>query len=256
MKSILLATALIVAGGVSVPAHARTCTPGMLGCPVHATPVPRPDVNATPVPTPSGPVPAKDIFSGLLTFQGEIVANLQQADTYEAAPLNSATPPTAFNPTAHECLVGMPGQGTAGQPGFVAPSQGLIAWVQGLTPLAGASVPPLPGPQSAACLADMAATPPPTGTPLDCVSPSPATVAVYADNQAAAALSTVSSLTSQISSGNFPGFSDLKQSCGGMLNHVRDEVTTATTDVLAIEALIAKYVVPVMAAHKGPTPEK
>lgn len=241
-RRVLIAAAALVAAFCSFDrAHARSCTPGMLGCtPVHAAPA-----NATPVPAP------KDIFSGLLQFQTEIVGNLQQADTYEAAPLNPSTG-AAYNPTAHECLAGMPGQGTAGQPGYVAPSQGLIAWVAGLAPLEGASVPPLPGPKSAACLADMAATPAPLGMPLDCVSPSPATIAVYADNQAAAALGTVSSLTSQISSGNFPGFSDLKQSCGGMLNHVRDEVVTATTDVLAIEALLAKYVMPVMAAHKGP----
>lgn len=210
-----------------------------------------PSASVTPAPAPSAPAAPRDIFSGLLTFQSDIVAHLQQADMYEAAPLNPATN-AAYNPTAHECLAGMPGQGTVGQPGYIAPSIGLIAWVNGLQPLAGASVPPLPGPTSALCLADKAATPNPGNTALDCTPASPATLAVYADNQAAAALSRVNSLTSQVASGNFPGFSDIKQSCGGMLQHVQEEVGQATTDVAAFTALVGKYVLPVVAAHKGP----
>jgi hypothetical protein len=251
----LAALAIASAGPAYAAPHHRALQCGFPhpdpGCrapvvpPVHVTP--------SPVVAPTNATP-KDIFSGLLTFQADVVANLQQADTYEAAPINAATG-MAWNPTAHQCLTGMPGQGTAGQPGYVAPSQGLIAWVQGLAPLAASTIPPLPGPTSAVCLADQAATPNPASTPLDCANPSPATIAVYADNQFGAAEGTVQSLLNQITSGGVP--SDLKLSCGAMINHVGDQIITATNQVAAFELLLAKYVMPLVAmggAHHAPVP--
>ena len=224
MKSIILATLLLGVGGAHADARARiTCTPGVLACPpVHATPVPVPRPSVTPAPANAAP---KDIFSGLLQFQGDVVAGLQQADTTQAAPINAATG-ASWNPTAHMCLAGVPQIGTQGQPGYVPASAGLIAWVQGLAPLAASSVPPLPA------------------------DPSPATLAVYADNQLSAAEGTVNGLLNQINSGGVP--TSLQLSCGGFINHVGNEVMTATAQVAGFEALLAKYVMPVVAAHKAP----
>lgn len=255
LLAILLSTTLIPIGYANADTgkHRRgTCTPGFLGCPSVAP------ISPSPSPAPSVVTPAapKDIFSGLLTWQGDVVAGLVQADTYEAAPINSATG-AATNIYAHECLVGMPAVGTAGQAGYVPAAPGLIAWVKGLAPLAASTVPPLPGPQSAACLADMAATPAPTSTPLDCVSPSPATLAVFADNQLMGAEGAVSSLMTLINAGGITALTtngqpaQLDVSCGAMINHVSNEIITAGAQAVAFEALLAKYVMPIVAAHKG-----
>jgi hypothetical protein len=228
-----------------------TCLPGLLGCPpVNATPVP------APVPTPSGPVPAKDIFSGLLQIQPAAVAALVQADTYEASPLNAATG-AATNVYAHECLAGMPAIGTPGQTGYIPAAPGLIAWVKGLSPLAASTVPPLPGPNSAMCLADKAASPNPASTALDCTAASPATIAVFADNQLMAAEGTVNTILTTINAGGIQALTTngqaamLDVSCGAMINHVSNEIITATAQATAFEALIAKYVMPLMAAEKA-----
>ena len=181
-------------------------------------------VSPAPVPSPTGPATPKDVFSGLLQFQGQVVADLQQADTTQAMPINPATG-AAWNPYAHECLAGTPAVGTIGQPGYVPATQGLIAWVQGLAPLAASTVPPLPA------------------------NPSAATIAVHADDVIMAAEGTANSLLTQINTGGVP--SDLQIACGSMINHVSTEVMTATAQVSAFTALLAKYVMPLVAAEKA-----
>lgn len=89
MKRLLIA--LIATSALASPAFAAHKARINCGWPhpdaaCHATPPVAP-ASVTPASTP----PAKDIFSGLLQFQGDVVAGLQQADTTEAAPINPAT---------------------------------------------------------------------------------------------------------------------------------------------------------------------
>lgn len=65
-----------------------------------------------------------------------------------------------------------------------------------------------------------------------------------------AAQGTVNGLLNQINTGGVP--TSLQIACGSMINHVSTEVVTAAGQVAAFEALLARYVMPVVAAHKAP----
>lgn len=187
------------------------------------TPAPLPVPRPVPV---SNTVPStQDIFSGLLNFQSEVVAGLQQADTTQAAVLNSATG-AAWEPDIHICLTGMPAIGTPGQPGYIPGNGGLIGWVQGLTAPSVAAIPPLPA------------------------NPSPATVAVHAQIVIDAAMFDVNNVVTQINAGGFPKY--LEGDCGGVLAHAQANINTIAGQVAAFNALLGKYVMPVLAAHRAP----
>lgn len=226
MKTALLAIMLL---GSGIPAHAAThhnrstCTPGVFGCPrVNPIPAPLPPVRPAPVAatTPS----TQDIFSGLLNLQSEVVAGLQQADATQAAQLNSATS-ASWEPSIHICLTGMPTIGTPGQPGYIPGNTGLIGWVQGLTAPSLANIPPLPA------------------------NPSPATVATHAQIVIDAAMYDVNNVVTTINTGGFPKY--LETDCGGVLAHAQANLNTIAGQVAGFNALLAKYVMPVVAAHKG-----
>lgn len=202
-----------------------TCTPGFLSCPPA-----KPAVAPAPIPVPA-PVAAatpstQDIFSGLLNLKDQVLADLQQADATQAAVLNPATS-SAWEAAIHICLTGMPTMGTPGQPGYIPGNGGLIGWVQGLTAPSVAAVPPLPD------------------------NPSPATKAVHAQILIDAAMYDVNNVVNQINSGGFPKF--LETDCGGVLAHIQGNINTIAGQVAVFDALLAKYVMPVVAAaHKGP----
>ena len=204
--------AFITFGALMLAGHAQakarvTCTPGFLGCPpVHAAPLP-------PVPSPVGPAQPKDIFSGLLQLQGQVVEDLQQADTTQAAVLNPTTG-AAWDPFSHMCLAGTAAFGTVGQAGYIPASPGLIAWVQGLAPMAVSSVPPLPE------------------------NPSAATLAVHARLLVMAAEGDANSLLNQINSGGVPV--SLRIACGALINDGVNQVATIAGQAAAFEALLAQ----------------
>ncbi len=218
--SIAVATLLVAAAATTADAKvhrtAATCTPGFLGCPP-ASPV------APVTPAPGTSAPAKDIFSGLLQFQAQVVADLQQADATQAAVLNPATG-ASWDPFSHMCLAGVPASGTQGQPGYIPASAGLIAWVQGLSPMAVSAVPPLPD------------------------NPSAATLAVHARLLIMAAEGDASSLLNQINAGGVP--QSLRIACGSLINDGVNQVATITNQVAAFDLLLAKYVLPIVAASK------
>lgn len=227
MKLVTALIALAAVAALSTPAMASTHHTRM-NC---GWPHPDPACFATPpvrpAPTPASTTPAtpstQDIFSGLLNFQQEVITGLQQADTTQAAVLNPVTG-AAWEPDIHICLNGMPAVGTPGQPGYIPGNTGLIGWVQSLTAPSVAAIPPLPA------------------------NPSPATVAVHVQIIADAALYDVNNVVSQINAGGFPKF--LQTDCGGVLAHVQANINTVVGQVAAFDALLAKYVMPVVAAHK------
>lgn len=235
VKAILLLAALSLAallapGGSQAVAKAHGCIP-FPQCQGGWKPSPKPAPAPAPIPSPSGAVPSTgDIIGGITQFQAQVVADLQQADDTQAAPLNAATG-AAWNPPVHMCLAGLPASGTPDQPGYIPPSIGLIAWIQGLNPVSSTeTVPPLPA------------------------NPSAATLAVNAANKLLAAQGDVNNLVNQITSGGFPP--GLLRSCGGLLNAAANEFATIGNQVLVIDAMLAKYVMPVVAAEKKKAMEK
>ena len=198
---------------------------------------PHPDAGChTPLPTPA-PLPpirpvsdivpnTQNIFDGLLNLQPEVVAGFQQADATQAGVLNPATG-SAWEAAIHICLTGMPAIGTPGQNGYIPGNGGLIGFVQGLTAPSVAAIPPLPA------------------------NPSPATLATHAQIIIDAAMFDVNNVVSTINSGGFPKY--LETDCGGVLAHANANLTTIAGQVAGFDALLSKYVIPVMAAHRAAT---
>lgn len=189
------------------------------------TPAPLPPSRPTPSPISNATLSTQDIFSGLLNLQAEVVAGLQQADTTQAGVINAATG-VAWEPSIHICLTGMPAIGTPGQPGYVPGNSGLIGFVQGLTAPSVAAVPPLPA------------------------NPSPATLATHAQIVIDAAMFDVNTVVTQINTGGFPQY--LEADCGGVLAHAQANINTIAGQVAGFDALLSKYVLPVVAAHRAP----
>lgn len=183
--------------------------------------------------------PLKDILNQILNVQGKVVSDLNQALTTQASVINPSTG-SAWDPFSVMCLSGIPAIGTEGQPGFVSATPGLIAWVQGLTAPAVSAVPPLPGPKSAACVADMAATPTPASDPAACASPSAATLAVHARLLIMAANSDVATVLTQVNTTGIP--SNLKRACGSLINDATTQTNTLISQGTAFAALLAQFV--------------
>jgi len=215
---------IALAAVLAIPSYAEA-KPRKINCgwphPDAACSVTPPVAPVTPAPV--TPAPAKDIFSGLLQFQGQVVADLQQADNTQAAVINPATG-AAWDPFSHMCLAGVPASGTQGQPGYIPASPGLIAWVEGLAPLATSAVPPLPA------------------------NPSAATLAVHARLLIMAAEGDANSLLNQINSGGVP--QSLRIACGSLINDGVNQVGTIGMQAAAFEALLGKYVMPILAANR------
>lgn len=90
------------------------------------------------------PTDTGGIISALVNVRAQFVTDLQAVATMAATP-NPVTG-ESWDPTALWCLNGTPAAGTPGQPGYIAPAGGLIAWVNGIslpTPTTN-PVPPVP----------------------------------------------------------------------------------------------------------------
>lgn len=161
-KSVILAFGLLLAAlgfpSASYAAHKA----GGLQCGQ-----PRPDPRCfTPTPAPTPPTPpvvsstctAADlscIITFLTSLKAEVIQVLNETVTDQAGVLNTTTG-EAWDPYLVTCLDGTPGQGTAGQNGYVAPQAGLIAWINGLQGPNVATVPPIVDPNNAAEAAEHA----------------------------------------------------------------------------------------------------
>lgn len=178
------------------------------------TPPARPSTPSSPS-SPSSSDPLQNILSGLLNQKTEVVADLNQALTTQAAVINPATS-AAWDPYSVMCLNGIPAVGTPGQPGYVPATPGLIAWVSGLQAPAVASVPPLPD------------------------NPSAATLAVHARLIIIAAQSDVGTVLNQINTTGIP--SNLKLACGSLINDSVTQTQNMLTQGAAFAALLAKFV--------------
>jgi hypothetical protein len=221
MKRLLLgALALVLAGGgvyAADLAHARHRHIDKINC---GWPHPDPACTVNPTPSPAPPPEpvvspsTSDIISALINFQGEVIADLVQADATQAAVLNPATG-AAWDPFSHMCLAGVPAIGAPGQPGYVPASPGLIRWIQGLQAPTVASVPPLPA------------------------SPSAATLAVHARILIIAAASDVSSLATQIDNGGFPA--SIRLACGSVVNDTVNQAAGIVGQVAVFDATLAKF---------------
>lgn len=159
--------------------------------------------------------PLKDILTTALNKRDQIVGDLNQALTTQAAVINPATG-SAWDPYSVMCLSGIPAVGTQGQPGFVAATPGLIAWFQGLTAPAVGGVPALPD------------------------SPSAATLAVHARLILMAANSDVGAVLNQINTTGIP--SNLKLACGAVINDTVTQGQNIVNQGAAFAALLAKFV--------------
>lgn len=215
MKRTILA-GLLVLGAMSF-AHAQT----------HPTTVGHPFGLGTKAKTASAPSasvvsssgltgdPLKDILNHLLNAQSKVVSDLNQALTTQASVINPTTG-SAWDPFSVMCLSGIPAIGTEGQPGYVAATPGLIAWIQGLTAPAVAGVPALPD------------------------SPSAATLAVHARLLIMAANSDVSTVLTQVNTTGIP--SNLKRACGSLINDASTQASTLISQGAAFAALLGQFV--------------
>jgi hypothetical protein len=227
-KPTIVLGAIALAAVLALPTYAEA-KPRKINC---GWPHPDAACSVTPpvapvTPSPVSPATAtlstQDVFSGLLGLQAEVVAGVQQADATQAAVLNPATS-SAWEAAIHICLTGMPTIGAAGQPGYIPGNSGLIGWVQGLTAPSVAAIPPLPA------------------------DPSPATLATHAQIIIDAAMFDVNNVVTQINAGGFPKY--LEADCGGVLAHAQANINTIAGQVAGFDALLARYVMPVLAAHK------
>lgn len=211
MKSLRYAALLVLALGA--PAYAQT-HPTTVGHPFGKAKASSPAAVSTSGVSLTGD-PLKDLLTQIEGGKDKIIADLNQALTTQAAVINPSTG-SAWDPDSVLCLGGVPAIGTQGQPGYVAPTPGLIAWISGLTAPAVSAVPPLPD------------------------SPSAATLAVHARLLLMAANSDVGAVLNQVNTTGVP--SNLKTACGAV---VQDTVTAGGNLVsqgAAFAALLGKFV--------------
>lgn len=216
MKPVLIGVAVAALSVLPASAHPRAMpspfTP--FTPPHHATPTP--PVRPTPA---SNGIKAGDtasIISALINAKGQVVSDLQQADTL-ASTINSATG-SSWDAFSHMCLAGIPAVGTPGQPGYVPATPGLIAWVSGLQAPTIAGVPPMPA------------------------NPSAATVFVHARLLVMAAQTDVSSVVTMLQTQGVP--SSLKLACGSLINDVSTQAMQAAGQLAAFDALLVKFAAP------------
>lgn len=154
-------------------------------------------------------------MKAVIDARPDLIAALTETDTTQAAVINPTTG-EAWDPYLHMCLMGTPASGAPGQPGYVAPEGGLIAWIQGLQQPTVASVPPLPD------------------------SPAPSTLAEHLRLIAIAGEQDVNTLVAVIQAGGFPA--SVRQPCAGFLQDafITQPVTIAV-QVAVISKLLLTY---------------
>jgi hypothetical protein len=108
-------------------------------------PLPAPAPAPAPAPTPTAACSGniQCLLQNLLAVKTEIVAVAQSVVNDEAGVINTATGESS-DPQLVTCVLGSSALGTPGQPGYVAPGQGFIAWVNALPQLAVSAVPEVP----------------------------------------------------------------------------------------------------------------
>ena len=172
-----------------------------------------------PAPAPAACLPSdtKCTLTAVIGAKGHLIASLEQALNTQAAIINPSTG-ESWDPYLVTCLSGTPGQGTAGESGYIAPAPGLIAWIQGLEQEQPglSSVPPLPS------------------------NPTLATVAEHARLLVIAAQSDIATLADSINTGGFP--QSVRKACSAF---VQDALVTQPAkvagQVTVINTLLLKF---------------
>jgi hypothetical protein len=201
----LMASASVASAHEAHPAHmrgvhpARSCIPWPQ-CEGGFTPV---NVGPLPFPGPNPSPPAPTgVVTSLIKDKTNVLAQLQAADSMDRQIIPRSSPPEMWDPIGHMCIAGI---GTEGQPGYV---PGLAKWVEGLT------VPP---------------TPP--------AAPGGAQGPIIAFTQARLAVIAGLRVTSSLQTQGIP--LDLRQSCGGLLADINNQIITAAAQVAAFAKLFA-----------------
>jgi hypothetical protein len=230
--------ALTIAALVSAPAyaeprvHTRWAPPSPFTpfTPPLPLPIPLPVVGPTPASPTACNADTKCVVKTILSDKGQFIADIQQARDTQAAVLNTVTG-QAWDPDGVMCIDGVPQIGTSGQPGYVQGAQGLVAWINSLQAPAVDSVPPLPGPNTAACTVSPASD--------FCTTPSLATVAEHGYLLAAAAESDVANITTLINNKGIPPA--IKEACGAKVQDIANVALTAVNQAAAFVALLATF---------------
>jgi len=153
----------------------------------------------------STPAAPSDVVTSLINGKGDVLKQLEAADSMDRQIIPGSSPPEMWDPIGHMCIAGI---GTEGQPGYV---PGLAKWIEGLT------VPPSPPP-----------------------APGGAQGPVVAFTQARLAMIAGLRVTSSLQTQGIP--LALRQSCGGLLADINNQVITAAAQVAAFAKLFAVLV--------------
>ncbi len=150
------------------------------------------------------PAPSGTVGS-IINRKADILKQLSIADSMDRQIIPNSNPPEMWDPIGHMCIAGI---GTEGQPGYV---PGLAKWIAGLTE-----------------------PPKPPAIPGGAQGP------VIAFAQARLAVIAGLRVTSSLQTQGIP--LSLRQSCGGLLADINNQILTAAAQVAAFAKLFAVLV--------------